>query len=261
MGHIGVMPAPVQWLLLAAVASVFRIASASPLPDPNPNPNPLPSPNPNPAPVPFLPPFNLLTQLLGFGQSSGTLDGSLDAPHKAKKCKCRRSSTVGFFEDDEDEDKEVVDEASSRTFHQKKPRRRRSLVAAMELLTLPTERPTLPMEHLVTRSQRSTRRRRSASHPTTEGNVEVRTMVLHRRTTPTLAATVSSMEASEALGVGDSLLGSILSSTHTGTRRSLRRESVTSFSYKEYLLCCLFSLCDCFYTHDSISSPFLDHVR
>merc|ERR1712226_1290146 len=188
------MPAPVQWLLLAAVASVFRIASASP--EPNPNPNPLPSPNPNPAPAPFLPPFNLLTQLLGFGQSSGTLDGSLDAPHKAKKCKCRRSSTVGFFEDDEDEDKEVVDEASSRTFHHKKPKKTR---------------------------------RRSASHPTTEGNVEVRTMVLHRRTTSTLAATVSSMEASEALGVGDSLLGSILSSTHTGTRRSLRRESVTSF--------------------------------
>merc|ERR1711971_475673 len=83
--HIGVMPAPAQWLLLAATASVFRIASASPLP----NPNPLPSPNPNPAPAPFLPPFNLLTQLLGFGQSSGTLDGSLDAPHKSKKCKCR----------------------------------------------------------------------------------------------------------------------------------------------------------------------------
>merc|ERR1712088_751169 len=123
MGHIGVMPAPVQWLLLAAVASVFRIASASPFPnpDPNPNPSPLPSPNPNPAPAPFLPPFNLLTQLLGLGQSSGTLDGSLDAPHKAKKCKCRRSSTVGFFED-EDEDEEV-DEASSRTFHHKKPKK------------------------------------------------------------------------------------------------------------------------------------------
>merc|ERR1711971_1102721 len=97
MGHIGVMPAPAQWLLLAATASVFRIASASALPNPDPNPNPLPSPNPNPAPAPFLPPFNLLTQLLGFGQSSGTLDGSLDAPHKSKKCKCRRSSTVGFY--------------------------------------------------------------------------------------------------------------------------------------------------------------------
>merc|ERR1719331_651949 len=112
------MPAPVQWLLLAAVASGFRTASASPFP--NPNPSPLPSPNPLPSPAPFLPPFNLLTQLLGFGQSSGTLDGSLDAPHKAKKCKCRRSSTVGFFED-EDEDEEV-DEASSRTFHHKKPK-------------------------------------------------------------------------------------------------------------------------------------------
>merc|ERR1711936_387480 len=119
MGHIGVMPAPVQWLLLAAGASIFRIASANP--DPNPNPSPLPSPNPNPAPAPFLPPFNLLTQLLGFGQSSGTLDGSLDAPHKAKKCKCRRSSTVGFLED-EDEDEEL-DEASSRTFHHKKPKK------------------------------------------------------------------------------------------------------------------------------------------
>merc|ERR1711981_279239 len=123
MGHIGVMPAPAQWLLLAAMASVYRIASTSPLPnsDPNPNPSPLPSPNPNPAPAPFLPPFNLLTQLLGFGQSSGTLDGSLDAPHKAKKCKCRRSSTVGFFED-EDEDEEVND-ALSRTFHHKKPKK------------------------------------------------------------------------------------------------------------------------------------------
>merc|ERR1711981_535444 len=94
MGHIGVMPAPAQWLLLAAMASVYRIASTSPLPNPDPNPNPLPSPNPNPAPAPFLPPFNLLTQLLGFGQSSGTLDGSLDAPHKSKKCK-RRSPDHG----------------------------------------------------------------------------------------------------------------------------------------------------------------------
>merc|ERR1711971_1253544 len=119
MGHIGVMPAPAQWLLLAATASVFRIASASALPNPDPNPLPLPIPNPNPAPAPFLPPFNLLTQLLGFGQSSGTLDGSLDAPHKSKKCKCRRSSTVGFYEDDE------VDEALSRTFHHKKPKKKK----------------------------------------------------------------------------------------------------------------------------------------
>ena len=115
-----------QWLLLAAVASVFRISSASPLPNPDPNPNPnpspLPSPNPNPAPAPFLPPFNLLTHLFGFGQSSGTLDGSLDAPHKPKKCKCRRSSTVGFYEDEEDEE---VDEASSRTFHHKKPKKKK----------------------------------------------------------------------------------------------------------------------------------------
>merc|ERR1711971_841019 len=119
--HIGVMPAPAQWLLLAATASVFRIASASPLP----NPNPLPSPNPNPAPAPFLPPFNLLTQLLGFGQSSGTLDGSLDAPHKSKKCKCRRSSTVGFYEDEE-EDEEVDDAFSSRTFHHhKRPKKKK----------------------------------------------------------------------------------------------------------------------------------------
>merc|ERR1712001_69528 len=123
MGHIGAMPAPAQWLLLAAVASIFRIAAASPLPDPNPNPSPLPSPNPNPAP--FLPPFNFLTQLLGFGKSSGTLDGSLDSPHKPKKCKCRRSATVGFFEDDEDEEVEV-DEASSRTFgHHKKPKKKK----------------------------------------------------------------------------------------------------------------------------------------
>merc|ERR1712083_244472 len=121
MGHIGVMPAPAQWLLLAVVASIFRIAAASPLPNPDPNPSPLPSPNPNPAP--FLPPFNFLTQLLGFGQSSGTLDGSLDAPHKPKKCKCRRSSTVGFYEDEEED--EEVDEASSRTFHNKKPKKKK----------------------------------------------------------------------------------------------------------------------------------------
>ena len=114
-----------QWLLLVAVASIFRIAAASPLPNPDPNPNPSPLPSPNPNPAPFLPPFNFLTQLLGFGKSSGTLDGSLDSPHKPKKCKCRRSATVGFFEDDEDEEVEV-DEASSRTFgHHKKPKKKK----------------------------------------------------------------------------------------------------------------------------------------
>merc|ERR1712203_940811 len=113
---IGIMPTSAQWLLVAAVA-VYRTTSATPLPSPDPSPNP----SPNPSPAPFLPPFNLLTQLLGFGQSSGTLDGSLDSPHKAKKCKCRRSSPVGFFED-EDED-EGVDEVASRTFHHKKPKK------------------------------------------------------------------------------------------------------------------------------------------
>merc|ERR1712066_90591 len=104
---IGIMPTSAQWLLVGAVA-VYRTTSATPLPNPNPSPNP----SPNLSPAPFLPPFNLLTQLLGFGQSSGTLDGSLDSPHKAKKCKCRRSSPVGFFEE-EDEDEEVDEVASS----------------------------------------------------------------------------------------------------------------------------------------------------
>merc|ERR1719278_1325626 len=108
------MPTSAQWLLVLAVA-VYRTTSATPLPNPN--------PSPNPSPAPFLPPFNLLTQLLGFGQSSGTLDGSLDSPHKAKKCKCRRSSPVGFFED-EDEDEEV-DEVASRTFHHQKPKKKK----------------------------------------------------------------------------------------------------------------------------------------
>merc|ERR1739846_108783 len=82
-------------------------------------------------------------------------------------------------------------------------RRRRSLAAATELLHPPMERLTLPMEHLVTRSQRSIRRRRSASLPTMEESVEVRTTVLlHPRTTSTLAATVSlTTEALEVLGV------------------------------------------------------------
>merc|ERR1719266_2320212 len=73
------MPTSAQWLLVAAVA-VYRTTS-TPLPNPN--------PSPNPSPAPFLPPFNLLTHLLGFGQSSGTLDGSLDSPQKPKKpCSC-----------------------------------------------------------------------------------------------------------------------------------------------------------------------------
>merc|ERR1712083_829991 len=80
-------------------------------------------------------------------------------------------------------------------------RRKRSLAAATELLIPHTERRTLPMELLVTRSQRSTRRRRSVSLLTTEGNAEVQT-TLSRPTTSTLAVTVSlTTEASGDSGV------------------------------------------------------------
>ena len=79
----------------------------------------------------------------------------------------------------------------------------------------------------VTRSQRSTRRRRSVSPLTTEGNVEVQT-TLSRRTTSTLAVTVSlTTEASGDSGVVGSHLVLIQSSTHMDTKRSRKRESVT----------------------------------
>merc|ERR1712150_421218 len=95
-----------------------------------------------------------------------------------------------------------------------------------ELLIPHTERRTLPMELLVTRSQRSTRRRRSVSPLTTEGNVEVQT-TLSRRTTSTLAVTVSlTTEASADSGVVGSHLVLIQSSTHMDTKRSRKRESV-----------------------------------
>merc|ERR1712083_1110238 len=104
-------------------------------------------------------------------------------------------------------------------------RRKRSLAAATELLIPHTERRTLPMELLVTRSQRSTRRRRSVRPLTTEGNVEVQT-TLSRRTTSTLAVTVSLTTGDS--GVVGSHLVLIQSSTHMDTKRSRKRESVTS---------------------------------
>merc|ERR1712007_351281 len=223
MGHIGVMPAPVQWLLLAAVASVFRIASASPFPNPNPNPSPLPSPNPNPAPAPFLPPFNLLTQLLGFGQSSGTLDGSLDAPHKAKKCKCRRSSTVGFFED-EDEDEEV-DEASSRTFHHKKPKKPKKKKKPCSCYGAPTSSYGAPHSSYGAPSYKKPKKHKKKKKCKPSYHGRKRRSPDHG--TSSSAVTVSLTEASGASGVVASPLGSILSSTHTDTRRSPRRESAT----------------------------------